>query len=113
MNRDGWARLSAAGDKLGARWIHDSGWIVFHCGHPTANWPYAAYDPEHPGTITADLSGRGFRNLARAFGRIEGVLSGLLQSFNDGLCKHGHRRVICDPADIPAWLAQVLAKAKC
>lgn len=41
--REGWERLSQPGDKCRAHWRHTaSGWEVFHCGHPTANWPYYA-----------------------------------------------------------------------
>lgn len=40
--RDGWTRAGTEG-KLGAIYLHDaSGWVVRHCGHPTANWPYYA-----------------------------------------------------------------------
>jgi len=43
----GWTRVPATGDKCGARWIHSSsGWIVQHCGHPTANFPYYVITPE-------------------------------------------------------------------
>jgi hypothetical protein len=43
--REGWTRLGTEG-KLGAVYVHDaSGWVIRHCGHPTANWPYYG---EHP-----------------------------------------------------------------
>ena len=109
VRRKGWRRLSKPGDKLQARWRHEaSGWEVHHCGHPTANWPYAARDPEHPHALTADRSGRGFRTLEVAFWRVEGVIEGTLRTFDDGPCKHGYRRVICDPDNIPQWLQAVI-----
>ena len=38
-----WDRIPGPGDSVcGAQWIHRaSGWRVYHCGHPTALWPYA------------------------------------------------------------------------
>lgn len=26
-------------------YVHETGWSIQHCGHPTANWPYALFDP--------------------------------------------------------------------
>lgn len=26
-------------------WEHESGWRIYHCGHPTALWPYYAMPP--------------------------------------------------------------------
>ncbi len=107
MKRQGWTRLSAPGNKLEARWRHDaSGWEVWHCGHPTASWPYAAADPEHPGSLTATHTGRGFRTLTIAFDQIEAVLRGDLVTVEDGPCKHGYRRIICKPGELPSWLRE-------
>jgi len=42
----GWTRVDARPwHKCSARWQHTSGWRLEHCGHPTANWPWALYDP--------------------------------------------------------------------
>ncbi len=42
----GWTRVDPRPwSKCGARWAHPSGWIIVHCGHPTALWPWALYDP--------------------------------------------------------------------
>lgn len=41
----GWVRVDGGRDKF-ARWRHESGWRVEHCGHPTALWPWAVYDPQ-------------------------------------------------------------------
>jgi hypothetical protein len=45
---DGWERLtSPSRGKLGQVWRHvASGWIVEHCGHPTALWPWSARAPD-------------------------------------------------------------------
>ncbi len=73
--RAGWVRVSAPGRKLGARWVHPSGWVVSHCGHPTANWPYSAEHPDTAGFVIA-AHGHGFRNLAWAFHWIAELLDG-------------------------------------
>lgn len=62
-----WERISAglSGGK-GAVWRHrPSGWVIEHCGHPTALWPWAIYDPEGRGPIVSH-NGRGFRTLDAA-----------------------------------------------
>lgn len=107
----GWSCTSRPGDKLSARWVHDaSGWMVFHCGHPTANWPYAAESPGIPGCIVASHTGRGWRTLDIAFSEIELLIAGKLALFEDGPCKHGHRFVIADPNDPPQWIVDELAR---
>ena len=43
----GWTRVDPRPwGKLAARWEHRDGWKLHHCGHPTANWPWALYDPK-------------------------------------------------------------------
>ena len=37
---------AARATKTAARWRHPSGWELHHCGHPTANYPWALYDPQ-------------------------------------------------------------------
>jgi hypothetical protein len=53
--RPGWTKSKSGVHRdstCGARWTHDdSGWVVHHCGHPTANWPYYGEDPTRPGGI--------------------------------------------------------------
>lgn len=42
----GWSRIDPdRRGKLEAKYEHESGWRVEHCGHPTANHPYAVFDP--------------------------------------------------------------------
>ncbi len=96
-----WVRLSLPGDKLRALWRHPAtGWIIRHCGHPTANWPYYAVDPDHLDVMTTDQTRRGFQTLKRARGRIDGVVDGSLRTYDDG----GGGRIICHPEDLPVWL---------
>ena len=75
MKRAGWERLSEPGKKTSAHWAHESGWAVFHCGHPTANWPYYATEPNNPGAMVVTHNGLGFRTLEDAFSDIEAVLT--------------------------------------
>jgi hypothetical protein len=44
----GWTRVDPRPwtTKLDAYWTHASGWTLVHCGHPTANYPWALYDPK-------------------------------------------------------------------
>jgi hypothetical protein len=43
----GWRRVDPKPwNKLGARWLHRDGWILAHCGHQTAHFPWALYDPK-------------------------------------------------------------------
>lgn len=47
-SRPGWIVIQAEqipGGK-GKVWKHYSGWVVSHCGHPTANNPYTARGPK-------------------------------------------------------------------
>lgn len=60
-----WERNGAVG-KIGVEYLHrPSGWIVCHCGHPTANYPYYIVTPNGGVHIYAP-NGRGFQNLAIA-----------------------------------------------
>lgn len=107
--RHGWERLSAPGDKLGARWRHTaSGWEVKHCGHPTANWPYYAVDPEHPAACTMTHNGRGFLGLAAAFDAIESVLRGEMVATDDR-CGPTTRRITTEDDTGPAVAAALRA----
>lgn len=73
--REGWRRLSRPGDKCSALWLHeDSGWRVRHCGHPTANYPYYAVDPERP-REPVGVHGRGFTSLLEACEGVEHILA--------------------------------------
>lgn len=59
--------------KCNMRYTHPSGWLVYHCGHPTANWPYAVVDPQgllHTSGDTCEL-GYAFRRLDDAIAHVE------------------------------------------
>lgn len=79
--RTGWTRLGTQG-KCGAVYVHDaSGWVVRHCGHPTAIWPYYA---EHPKLLERGAMltsggvglGKGFHRLVPARVVIEYLAAG-------------------------------------
>jgi hypothetical protein len=53
------------GGKLGTVHIHTrSGWVIHHCGHPTANFPYYILKPD--GERVLAPNGRGFQRLELA-----------------------------------------------
>jgi hypothetical protein len=93
--REGWARaLPATAHKGDIRYEHSaSGWIVQHCGHPTANWPYYLIDPEHPHDYTVSATGRGWRRLCEAMEAAEDVLAGRCVT-TDRRCRSGTRVVV-------------------
>lgn len=90
-SRAGWTRLSAPGDKVGATWRHDaSGWLVRHCGHPTANWPYYAIDPAHgERRVVVSSGGLAFRRLADAVFAVEDVLEERATTVFVGVGRYG------------------------
>lgn len=65
-----WARTpGVSGGTCGARWRTEDGWVITHCGHPTANYPYILYRPDREPVLAAN--GRGFRRLRDAQDRYE------------------------------------------
>ena len=64
-------------EKFGA-WRHVSGWIVQHCGHPTANWPYSLIAPDRNETIVS-YNGRGFKSAAIGRAVVEGIIAGVIR----------------------------------
>jgi hypothetical protein len=54
----------------------ESGFIVMHCGHPTALWPYAILRPAGPAVIGPN--GRGFQFLRDARAAAELIARGEL-----------------------------------
>ena len=53
------------GSTCGAKWILlGTKYVVRHCGHPTALWPYYGVRPD--GTMILSSSGRGFTRLDEA-----------------------------------------------
>ena len=107
--RPGWIRLSEPGRKLDALYEHvTSGWRIRHCGHPTANCPYYAEDPAHPGTCTVTHNGQGFRTLEVALDSIEGVLRGELLATDEGCL--GTTRRILSQEQLEDWRAAARAR---
>lgn len=76
--RPGWERVDSATTKTWATYLHKrSGWMVRHCGHPTANWPYFAIKPGDSRTVVTH-NGKGFHTIQAAFDAVEAVLQGTL-----------------------------------
>lgn len=72
----GWTRLSdPKAPKTQTRFRHRSGWVVSHCGHPTANYPYAARHEDEDALVVSN-SGHGFTDLEDAFSQVELLVSG-------------------------------------
>ena len=95
MKHPGWLNISLTTiSKCGVRWRHiDSGWEVWHCGHPTANWPYHLVDPAEPARVTVSHNGRGFRSLHAAMAVVQRIVWGQLVVTNDQ-CTDTTRRVL-------------------
>lgn len=91
MKRNGWVQTDrGSGGGKGAEWTHASGWIVQHCGHPTANWPYSLAGREHACVVS--FNGLGFQNLLAAMQVVEGIVSGELKVTREN-CVEGVSRV--------------------
>lgn len=59
-----WERFAPSCPGKGATYVHTTGWVVRHCGHPTANWPYEVIDPG--GGSHVRTNGYGFRTVRDA-----------------------------------------------
>ena len=65
--RSGWTRAGGVGHgSCGCEWLHNaSGWLVKHCGHPTALHPYYGVPPAG-GEILLAPTGYAFNDLIDA-----------------------------------------------
>ena len=79
----GWTRVDPRPwGKCQARWGHTSGWRLHHCGHPTANYPWALFAPSGAMILTGarhhgDASlGRAWPDLRSAAAFVSEVLAG-------------------------------------
>ena len=63
----GW---TASGKGHTRKYRHASGWLVFHCGHPTALWPWGVHDPDGRMHTSGDACHLGF-----AFGSVWDALA--------------------------------------
>jgi hypothetical protein len=81
--RKGWTRLQGG---CGGVWKHDSGWLVRHCGHPTALWPYYGLRPEGGQMLLSGGFGVGigFRTLALAQAAVEEQIAKAKEDPGDG-----------------------------
>lgn len=96
--REGWERLSPPGNKCFATYRHEaSGWLVRHCGHPTANYPYYATKPGDDRTVVTH-NGKGWRTCELAFLAVEAVLNGSLR-VTDSRCGARTLRVTTEDDD--------------
>ena len=57
---DAWERVQPEVSAF-PRYFHVSGWVIVHCGHPTAHNPYYAVDPD--GVTHYAESGRPWRKV--------------------------------------------------
>lgn len=57
-----WIKIST--NACGKGTYEKGGWIIEHCGHPTANYPYMLYDPD--GNPHLAPNGRAHKTLAAA-----------------------------------------------
>lgn len=61
--------------KLSARWNHAGGWRLEHCGHPTANHPWALYDPEGRMHLTGGAGPKGDAELGTAWNTLQEAMA--------------------------------------
>ena len=88
---DGWTRLSPPGRKVNACWRHDeTGWLVRHCGHPTALYPYYAVEPEREEEhLFVTHNALGFADLTAAFEQVEDLIAGRRSVCHEEIDRHG------------------------
>jgi hypothetical protein len=70
-SREGWTSYGKGKHRLDK---HVSGWLVRHCGHPTAHWPWTAESPT--GERACAAHGHGWRTLAEAHEHVEDLVAG-------------------------------------
>ena len=58
-----WTRISLNACGKGT-YRSDTGWTIEHCGHPTALWPYALFNPA--GEMILAVNGRAHQTVAAA-----------------------------------------------
>lgn len=80
----GWVQTLKHASGKGGRWEHPaSGWVLTHCGHPTAIYPYALHSPDHPGCAIVSHNGMGFKRLPIAVDVHRRILAGELHPTTD------------------------------
>jgi hypothetical protein len=68
-----WRRVDGGSGKIGSVYKHPSGYWIEHCGHPTANWPYALYGPD--GYMLLAPNGRAWPNLRAAADEVDAQIA--------------------------------------
>jgi hypothetical protein len=64
-----WRRVDQGHGKTFARYEHPAGYLIEHCGHPTALWPYALYGPD--GAMILAPNGRAWQKTTYAALEVE------------------------------------------
>lgn len=72
----GWV---ATGKSINRKFHHESGWLITHCGHPTALWPWAVYGPAGQLCLSGVTcrDGHAFRYAQDAIDHVELHLEGI------------------------------------
>lgn len=79
MIRAGWERVGAAKWPHRPKYVHTASGCWFrHCGHPTANWPYAVNVPGETQYLLTGGIGKGvaFRTVRLAMEAVEAFVAG-------------------------------------
>lgn len=80
MRLAGWQRVDPKPwTKLRARWQGPRGFVLEHCGHPTALYPWALYDAE--GTMHVMFNGRAWSSLADAVAYVRDGAASVAQCY--------------------------------
>jgi hypothetical protein len=67
-----WERITSPIGRIFTQYLHrPSGYVVRHCGHPTANFPYYIETPQGPNILAPN--GRGFQRLDLAKQHVEAI----------------------------------------
>jgi hypothetical protein len=72
-------------ERIYGEWRHTSGnYVIQHCGHPTANYPYMILARQADGNARPIIAsyGRGFRKLAWAQDAVRALVAGAQPIFN-------------------------------
>lgn len=94
----GWEKTGSRFDpgNFGRKYEHKDGWVISHCGHPTALWPYVLEDPQGRMVLTgAQISlradyGTAWPTVASAVdyvrGRLDGTIAAPMAGCYKGRC---------------------------
>jgi len=79
LAQQGWRAHQTVGGRTYV-WLHRLGWILQHCGHPTANYPWELRDPSGHVVLTGaaagdPMTGRAWPTLASAAQYVAGCLA--------------------------------------